>query len=258
MTLFILSFLYKDNPFYRLAEHIFVGISLGYMLVFYIWSVLVPDWIEPLGDGRMSLLIPGVLGVLAVSRVVPKLTWLSRPTFAFIMGYGAGMAIPAAVEAFVLRHSESTVTPIGNWTSSMNMFTAFSDILVVVILLCCLIYFFFSIEHKGAVGVAAKAGIFFLMIQFGIAYGNTVMGRMALLYGRFFELKTYSSRDYGYATPILLVATVIGIVIFEMMSRRKAGPGGDLPAAELVPETGPAPDAGSAAEEVTEPEKPAE
>ena len=33
LTLAIYSFLYKDNPFYKLAEHIFVGVSTGYLLV---------------------------------------------------------------------------------------------------------------------------------------------------------------------------------------------------------------------------------
>ena len=29
-TLALFSFLYKDNPFYRIAEHIFAGLSAGY------------------------------------------------------------------------------------------------------------------------------------------------------------------------------------------------------------------------------------
>jgi len=31
MTLCILSYLYGDNPFYKAAEHIFVGVSAGYI-----------------------------------------------------------------------------------------------------------------------------------------------------------------------------------------------------------------------------------
>ena len=29
LTLCIYSFLYKDNPFFRFAEHLFVGVSVG-------------------------------------------------------------------------------------------------------------------------------------------------------------------------------------------------------------------------------------
>ena len=32
LTLFVFSFLYKDNPFYKFAEHLFVGVSAGVLL----------------------------------------------------------------------------------------------------------------------------------------------------------------------------------------------------------------------------------
>ena len=33
LTLMILSFLYRDNPFYRFAESLFVGVSAAYWMV---------------------------------------------------------------------------------------------------------------------------------------------------------------------------------------------------------------------------------
>ena len=33
LTLFIFSFLYKDNPLFKIAEHLYVGVSLGYTIV---------------------------------------------------------------------------------------------------------------------------------------------------------------------------------------------------------------------------------
>ena len=50
--------------------------------------------------------------------------------------------------------------------------------------MCTLTYFFFSIEHRGAVGGISKVGIIFLMVGFGSAFGNTVMGRVSLLIQR--------------------------------------------------------------------------
>ena len=47
-----------------------------------------------------------------------------------------------------------------------------------------LTYFFFSVEHRGAIGGVSKIGIVFLMIGFGSAFGNTVMGRVSLLIQR--------------------------------------------------------------------------
>ena len=42
LTLCIYSFLYRDNPFYRFAEHLFVGISVGYGIVLSIHQGLIP------------------------------------------------------------------------------------------------------------------------------------------------------------------------------------------------------------------------
>jgi len=54
----------------------------------------------------------------------------------------------------------------------------------VVGLLTTLIFFFFSKEHKGALGGAARVGVYFLMVSFGASYGYTVMARISLLIGR--------------------------------------------------------------------------
>ena len=57
-------------------------------------------------------------------------------------------------------------------------------VIVVIGVLSTLIYFYFSHEHKGALGVTAKVGIWFIMIAFGAHFGYTVMGRVSLLIGR--------------------------------------------------------------------------
>ena len=36
-TLAIFSFLYRDNPIYRFAEHLFAGLSAGYYVALYTW-----------------------------------------------------------------------------------------------------------------------------------------------------------------------------------------------------------------------------
>lgn len=43
LVLFIYSFLYKDNIFYKFAEHLFIGVSAGYWVVYTYWSYLHPN-----------------------------------------------------------------------------------------------------------------------------------------------------------------------------------------------------------------------
>ncbi len=43
LTLAVFSYLYKDNPFYKIAEHIFVGVSAGYWTSMFFWTQIQPN-----------------------------------------------------------------------------------------------------------------------------------------------------------------------------------------------------------------------
>jgi hypothetical protein len=54
LTLCIFSFLWGDNPFYKLAESIFIGVSAAYWMVVQFWSVIVPNLIGKLAPGLVK------------------------------------------------------------------------------------------------------------------------------------------------------------------------------------------------------------
>ena len=65
LTLFIFSFIFKDNPFYRFAEHLFVGTSAGYFIALSYHNVVYPNLIVPLfKEGQLLNVIPLILGIL--------------------------------------------------------------------------------------------------------------------------------------------------------------------------------------------------
>src|SRR4029079_12213845 len=89
LTLFIFSFLYRDNPLFKLAEHLYVGVSVGYTIVKTVDSVVVSLIYKPIVDqGEFTLLIPVAIGLLMLTRYVPKAAWMSRSAFALIFGLG--------------------------------------------------------------------------------------------------------------------------------------------------------------------------
>jgi hypothetical protein len=164
--------------------------------------------------------------MLMLTRYVPKAAWLSRYAFAFIVGVGAGLAIPRTISSFILKQIEDTVRPLvtavpgDGLTLSMTLLNPASNINAIIILfgvVSVLFYFFFSVEHTGAGKVVARAGIFFLMISFGAAFGYTVMARMSLLIGRLTDLIQFSDTSYGSPTVWLLALTIITLIL---LSRR--------------------------------------
>ncbi len=198
-TLAIFSFLYRDNPFYRVAEAVVVGVSAGYWMVVGFWDVLVPNLFGkiapeviqatampglsgPEAERNLSYLVPLALGVMLLWRLSPKGAWISRWPLAFIIGTTAGLRMIAFLHGDFLAQIRNSILPLVVMNQGAFDFSAsLTNLIVVVGVLCCLTYFFFSFEHKGVVGGAAKVGIWILMITFGAAFGYTVMGRIALL-----------------------------------------------------------------------------
>ena len=71
LSLAVFSFLYKDNPFYRFAEHLFIGVANGYAVTFYWHNILVPTLFDPLfRQGKLLYIIPFIIGILYFTRFI--------------------------------------------------------------------------------------------------------------------------------------------------------------------------------------------
>jgi hypothetical protein len=181
LTIACLSFLYKDNPFFRFAESLFAGVSLGYYVGITLNQTLEPNLFAPLRDFKTNwdLLVPGILGVVLYMRYVPKVGWISRYALAIYVTYYIGVEFTRKIHGEVLPQLARTILPI----SKPDQATLISLVYVVGVF-SVLVYFFFSREQGGIMKRISRLGIWFLMISFGAAFGFTVMGRVALLIGR--------------------------------------------------------------------------
>lgn len=179
LTLCIYSFLYKDNPFFKFAEHLFVGISAGYTIAM-TWheAILKMIWEPMKTKGDFTVLIPAVIGLLMFSRFIPKYRWMIRWPLAFMIGVGTGASIPRVMQSLIFEQTSATLKPVPFSPAAIDI------IIIAFGVLCTLIYFFFSMEHKGPVGIASRVGVVFLMVSFGAGFGYTVMGRISLLIER--------------------------------------------------------------------------
>ncbi len=181
LTLCIFSFLYRDNYIYKVAEHIFVGISAGYGVALEYHNVFIPNLWKPLTqEGKMIMLIPFLLGLLLFTRFFDKISWLSRWALGLLIGIFSGVAIIGFGSGDLVLQINANLLPL----KTNSLLTSFNNLILTLGLIASLIYFFFSKEHKGTLGFVAKIGIWFLMISFGASFGYTVMSRMSLLIGR--------------------------------------------------------------------------
>ncbi len=173
-TLAIYSFLYRDNPVYRAAEQILVGLSVGYLVVITVRSTLIPRVWTPATDGNPWAFVAAALVLLMWTRLHPKAGWLSRLPLALVVGAGAGLSIPALLKARVTSQMAAVLTP----TPDFNTFVGALGVITT------LAYFHFTRPRTGVFDGVARVGTWYLMIFFGATFGFTIMSRISLLLGR--------------------------------------------------------------------------
>lgn len=201
-TLAIFSFLIRENGFYRLFEHVFIGIAAGIGPMLTLRDFLWPQIIDPMRgatittypDGTLSgpyqplyllYLVPMIFGALYYALYSPRYAWIAKVVIGFTLGASGALAIRGFF-AEVIPQLAGSFKPlvvissgVFSWSESIN------NTLFVAILLLVLNYFFFTFGREGSLqGKSAPLGRPLLMVCFGAFFGSTVMARLALLVER--------------------------------------------------------------------------
>jgi hypothetical protein len=141
-TLMIFSFLYRDNPFYKFAEHVFVGTSAGYGIVLVGVQILKPNLIDRLIPSvdkvKEKLLTAGqlspelfettdislsqrlyhgewvyyiflVMGIMMLFKISKNYHWVSRWPLAYVIGAFAGIQIIQATQGSLIPQIHATM-----------------------------------------------------------------------------------------------------------------------------------------------------
>jgi hypothetical protein len=229
-TFAIYSVLYAENKFYRLFEHIFIGLATGYG-VYITWAeVLGPKWWEPMvGKGQWYWVFAALLGSMFYFMYSKKHAWVSRVIFGLFMGLSAGLMFRDLYEIYFPQMGASMKPIVGK---SIGVWESVNVIIFYVILLSSMSYFFFSFEHGNLViRRTAAAGRWFLMIGFGAIFGATVMGRMTLFIGRLSFLvndwrpEVASAWRYSsFRIVVIVLALAAAFLVYRSISARRGAP----------------------------------
>lgn len=115
-TLMVLSYLIGDNPLFKVAIYLFVGVASGYVAAVVFWQVLYTKLFLPIGQVLLSgaytqgvLLIVPFLGVVFILlKAVPGMAGVSRIAMAFLVGAGAAVTIAGALTGTLIPQVNAT------------------------------------------------------------------------------------------------------------------------------------------------------
>ena len=134
LTLMIFSYLIGDNPLFRIAVYLFVGVSSGYAATAVWHYVLVPKLFQPLVTLNPLSIVPLVFGISLLAKLSPRISWIGNFAMAVLVGVGAAAAIggallgtlvpqfQASIDAFDFRSAGGGTNVIVTLAEGMVMF----------------------------------------------------------------------------------------------------------------------------------------
>jgi hypothetical protein len=228
-TIFIYSFLWKENPLSRAVEHLFIGLAAVFTLAFMYDAALTQGvWgTARLAEGNIIWLIPILISLMYFFFFSKKYFYLYRYPVSIVAGIMAGMMITGMIQSNFLVQIQSTaqlpLVGAGVWEGWPP--PGLDSIIIIIGVITALSFFFFTWEHKGILGVSTKIGRYFLMATFGAAYGGTVMARMSLFIGRLRFLYETSYSDWFWAWYLVPIAflCVVGVALWQRSKPQAEG-----------------------------------
>lgn len=215
-TLLIFSYLIGDNPLFRIAVYIFVGVSSGYIAAVAWWQVIWPRLGYPLIFGSISLFEKGLLlvplfgSLLIFMKVSPRLAGMGRIAMAFLVGVGAAVTIAGALGGTLIPQVFGTInafdlTALSGKDISWFIEAMVSGSIILAGTVFTLIYFHFgarpkedgSMHRLGVIEGLAWVGRIFIGVALGAVFAGVYGAALTALIERLSSLINFITNFIG-------------------------------------------------------------
>ena len=202
LTLLVFSYLIGDNPLFRLAINLFVGVTTGYAAVVAFYSVIMPRLFLPIRGGmgpdeQILSLVPLALGALMLLKLSPGMAKWGNFAMAYLVGVGAASAIGGAIIGTLFPQAGASINLFDRQAAAAAAGPNFwiqlvNGSLLLVGTIATLSYFHFSTraradqpsERPAWMEGLARLGQIFIAIAFGTLFAGVYAASMAALVER--------------------------------------------------------------------------
>jgi len=208
-TLLIFSYVLGDNPLFRVAVYIFVGVSSGYIAVVALWQVIVPRLVYPLmaaiSSGNMvdlGLMLALLFAVfLLLMKASPSLSGMGRIVVAFLVGVGAAVTLAGALTGTLIPQVLGAInafdmTSVRGKDIGYFIEAVTNGVIVLAGTVLTLAYFHFGARFKadgskhrlGLIEAMAWGGRVFIGIALGVVFAGVYSAALTALIERISSL----------------------------------------------------------------------
>jgi hypothetical protein len=202
LTLMVMSYLIGDNPAFRIAVHLFVGVAAGYVAAVAWWQVLWPDLILPLVNGptgvRAALALPLLLSGMLLMKAWPSITRLGMPAMGVLVGAASAVAVGGALQGTLVPQVTATIDAFDTQGTVLPD-VLLNGSLILAGAVSSLAYFHFSarlrgdgsIRRLGVVEILAAVGGIFIAITLGVLFAGVYSAALTALIERLHFLAAF-------------------------------------------------------------------
>ncbi|OGO04397.1 MAG: hypothetical protein A2Y73_09090 [Chloroflexi bacterium RBG_13_56_8] len=204
LTLAVLSYILGNNPAFRVAEYLFVGIAAGYAAALswtqMLWPRLQLLLSDPLAHWPYGVFF--LLGILLLGRGLKFTSSLANLPLGVLFGTGAALALGGALTGSLVPQIGATfisMNPAQYGQGLVGWAFALDALLLVVGTIAVLSYFHFAGRGQGRLqavwhgllGTLGSAGRGLIMIVFGALFAGAVLSFFTILNSRLVFLRDW-------------------------------------------------------------------
>ena len=192
LTLLVFSYLIGDNPLFRGAVYLFIGVASGYAAAVVWHSVLMPKLFRPLlsadPNQMLTVFVPLGLSVSLFAKLSPRIGWLGSFAMAMLVGVGAATALNGAVIGTLIPQSRAAMDTFASPTFTRLL----QAVLMLLGTVLTLVYFQFSARRAADGSVKRNAileglawgGRLFIAITLGVLFAGVYVAALTAMIER--------------------------------------------------------------------------
>ena len=213
LTLMVFSYLIGDNPLFRIAVYLFIGVSSGYAATAVVYYVLLPrlSFFQTNDINRLILttIIPLLLGVTLLAKLSPRISWIGNFAMAVLVGVSAAVAIGGALLGTLMPQLGAAISAFDVRSAGNGLEVAsklFQGVVVLGGTVFTLASFHFSAgraadgtpKRNPIIEGIAWVGRIFIAITLGVLFAGVYMSALTAMIERWSSVINFIRQLFGF------------------------------------------------------------